>query len=102
LIGAAVVLLLVKGIADRGPSLATDGRYTFILLVFNQEQRIEGLIRDLRRLRSRYPTFDLVVVDRGSTDRTTRMLERLWRENEDFSWVVLPDTGEGRGTESQP
>ncbi|NPV91563.1 MAG: glycosyltransferase [Firmicutes bacterium] len=88
---AAVVFLLVRGAADRGRGLDPDGRYTFILLVFNQEERIEGLIWELRRLRDRYPTFDLVVVDQGSTDRTAKMLERLWRENEDFRWTVLPE-----------
>ncbi|MDH7479504.1 MAG: hypothetical protein QHH02_05795 [Syntrophomonadaceae bacterium] len=66
----------------------------FILLVLNQEDRVEGIIRDLRKLCRRYPGSNLAVVDRGSTDRTNRVIELLWRGEEDFRWIAL-NPGEG-------
>lgn len=89
---AALFLLFTRSTDDGRSKRVSYGKYTFILLVFNQEDRIEGLIRELRRMRCRYPAFELLVVDKGSTDRTVKVLEQLWREKEDFQWTVLPES----------
>ncbi len=63
---------------------------TILLVVRNQEQIIEGVIRQLRWLNHRLPgSFDLIVVDNASYDRTVFILERLWRRKRDFSYYHL-------------
>lgn len=63
---------------------------TILLVVYNQEQIIEGVIRQLRWLNNWLPgSFDLIVVDNASQDRTAFILERLWRKHGDFSYYHL-------------
>ncbi len=97
-IGLTFVLIVAGGLLLRGlrnwnrqflrkpvrPSI------TILLVVRNQEQIIEGVIRQLRWLNNWLPgSFDLIVVDNASQDRTTFILERLWRRQRDFSYYHL-------------
>lgn len=93
IVGSVVLIalfFLVRRMLWRIRSLpAAPGGLALILLVFNEENRVEGIVRDLRKLCQRYPGSGLAVVDRGSTDCTPRVIERLWRGEEDFRWIAL-------------
>lgn len=85
-----VLFFLVRDLLTGSPETVLSGRYALVLLVFNSEDKIESLIRDLRKMRSRHPALELVVVDKGSDDLTVKILERLWRGKQDFQWTVMP------------
>lgn len=54
---------------------------SILVLAKNQEAVIEGFVRELLRLTSasRCLTFDVIIVDYGSSDATPQILERLGR-----------------------
>lgn len=86
----AAVLLVVTGLISALILLVARGprglfrpwpAISLIVLVRNQEAVVEGFVRELLRLAaaSRCLTFDVTVVDSGSSDATPQILERLGR-----------------------
>ena len=63
---------------------------TILLVVYNQEQIIEGVIRQLRWLNNWLPgSFDLIVVDNASQDRTAFYFRAPVAKHGDFSYYHL-------------
>lgn len=74
-LGAAAALWLVR-LRRQGRNGA---RLRFLVLVKDREAVVEGFIRELFRLLATNPRVEVAVVDRGSSDATPAILERLAR-----------------------
>lgn len=62
---------------------------TLVMAVRNQEEIIEGVMRAIANFyHQETPAFDLIVVDRGSTDRTLDILRRIHRHWEGFTLLT--------------
>ncbi len=84
--------LYVKSLGEKLPAVS------WVLLVKDQEQVIEGLLRQLTNICRDDPHIsDLFVVDQGSRDTTVEIARRLSANNREF--VVLEKTG-NRGLDS--
>lgn len=57
------------------PKLAHYPKVSIVVPCFNEEAQVEEVIVSLMRLR--YPDFDVVAVNDGSSDRTAEVLDRL-------------------------
>ena len=68
-----------------------------IIPAFNEESRIESTLRDLTLYLSSQPqSFEILVVDDGSTDGTQRLVEKLAGEIQGLRWIsYLPNRGKG-------
>ncbi|MHB1127702.1 MAG: glycosyltransferase family 2 protein [Bacillota bacterium] len=89
---AGVLLLLLGHMANK--SGYRPGRYfpriSLLLIVRDQEDSIEGVVRDLLLLSGmRACFFDLVVVDDHSNDQTGKILEKLARRDQAFTLFLL-------------
>ncbi len=73
----------------------TTPRLSIVMPVYNEERSIEQVLRRLRRLP--LPSYEVVVVDDGSTDGTREILRR-WDGAEDGRFrVILQERNTGKG-----
>jgi len=73
-----------------------------VVLIRNQEEQVEGFVRELRNLLHwrAGPRWECVLVDLASTDQTTSILERLVREEVHMHLVRLPTARAGQALEA--
>jgi poly-beta-1,6 N-acetyl-D-glucosamine synthase len=96
------VLLLWLGylqhIENRGrrPDRSAEPRVTIVVPVYNEEAVIAAALRSLLRLR--YPAFDVIVVDDGSTDRTAAEASALAGDYGSVSLRVVSKTNGGKAS----
>lgn len=93
---AVLLLLFARRHADRAN--ATDPGFTpsvtIVVPAYNEEAGIEPALRSLAR--SRYPCFDIVVVDDGSTDRTPAVIDALLAREKIANVRVLRQRNTGK------
>lgn len=96
------VLLLWLGflqhIENRGRrrESSPEPRVTILVPVFNEETVIEPALRSLLELR--YPAFDIIVVDDGSTDRTAAVAGAIAGTYGDTSVRIVSKTNGGKAS----
>lgn len=63
---------------------------SLILVVRNQQEMIEGVLRKIARMqRESHTSIELVVIDNGSRDETPGIITRLARTTGGFSFVIV-------------
>ena len=87
--GALTLIIgIFESICDRLSS-GNLGNVKLILVVKNQQECIEGMIRDMfrrDRLRKMLPGVKFSILDMGSTDETPLILDKLRR---DFEYIEI-------------
>ena len=76
------LITLIKGLLwkNEGKVKSVRTSYKLILTVKNQEDSIEGIIRSIFRdemFRAKDTNASVVVIDKGSTDETVKILKKL-------------------------
>ena len=103
--GVIIVVVLLWGLVWSRQKIKKRRRsVVWVVMVRNQDEIIEEIIWRLRRLQRSFCAFDeLVVVDCGSNDQTVEILQRLWRQKQDFYLSLVAEGDEpgksGKGIE---
>lgn len=73
-----------------------------VVLIRNQEEQVEGFVRELRNLLlwRAGSGWECVLVDLASTDQTARILERMVREEVHMHLVRMPTAHAGQALEA--
>src|SRR5688500_14777040 len=90
-------LAYLHHIESRGGAVERDGpapRVTIIVPVYNEGAVIVGALRSLLALR--YPAFDILVVDDGSTDQTCERAASLQGRHRDVELRVVSKRNGGK------
>jgi len=78
---------LITAFFNKGPVIKPE----MVIIVKNAQERIEGFIRSFYRHYHLKLSKELWVVDGGSSDQTTAILERLSLEFTGMKVLLLPD-----------
>jgi len=92
IIGGIMFTLRREG--KRSPDLTHYPYFTVIVPGHNEEQVIEETVLNLKNLN--YPSYEVIVVNDGSSDRTGEILDRLGAENSRWLRVIHLETNSGK------
>jgi len=97
-VAMSVLALLPGRVAPPVPSADFKPRVTVIIPCFNEEKVIEASVR--RILDSVYPYLDVIVVDDGSQDRTSAIVQAAYGDNPRVALLTLPNGGKAKALNS--
>lgn len=76
---------------------ATDHRFSIMVPARNEELVIEKTLRKILSLDYPKQLFEVLLIDDGSTDRTTQIVEQLRKEFQNLSILTITPEDSGRG-----
>ncbi|MBN2458060.1 glycosyltransferase family 2 protein [Candidatus Woesearchaeota archaeon] len=93
-----LIVFLSEKRDTRKKRLTSYPQVTVAIPAYNEERCIRRTILNLLKLRYPVDRLEIIVVDDGSTDKTSSVVKRIMRENKGYDIKLIEQENHGKGT----